>query len=179
MANTAFDKHAEFCERYMQEVHKAVYTLFREGPTQKALDHAGEFYKLREQYAAWLTDEINEGLFPFEQALRSLGADKGYIETTTNLPQYGDLRLKKIHKVFEDFKRILTVGEGERPDPNIATESVKKKIRSILGIEELVQLRRGLISEAIMALESHSKGFNRTRGSSGPAKPSRLSDGAG
>ena len=55
MASKAFDKHSEFCEKYMAEVHLTVGTLFREGPTQKALDHASNLVRLKSQYSAWLT----------------------------------------------------------------------------------------------------------------------------
>jgi hypothetical protein len=37
MANTAFDKHVAFCEKYMKEIHDAVQTLFREAETPEAL----------------------------------------------------------------------------------------------------------------------------------------------
>jgi hypothetical protein len=66
MANTVFDRHVEFCEKYLAEVHQLVVTLTREGPTQKALDHAGNLYSLRIEYTAWITPEI-------DQKLKSLG----------------------------------------------------------------------------------------------------------
>ena len=154
MANVAFDKHVEFCETYMQEVHETVVTLYREGPTVSALSHASELNKLRQKYAAWLTDAINEKLFPFEQALRSLGADKEFISTTTGHPQYNEGRTEQIHKMYDDFKRLLTIDEEKERDPEIAVESVKKKVREILDIEDLVQLRKALISEARSSLKN-------------------------
>ena len=163
MANVAFDKHVEFCEKYMQEVHKTVVTLYREGPTTKALNHAGEFYLLRQEYAAWLTDEINEKLIPFEQALRSLGAEKGFITDTTGHPEYNEGRSEKIKKIFDDFKRLLTIDVTKPPDPEIAVEVVKKKVREILDIEDLVQLRKALISEARNTFETHNNSLNQGR----------------
>lgn len=148
MANVAFDKHVEFCEIYMQEVHNTVVTLYREGPTEKALEHAAELHLLRQEYSAWLTDEINEQLFPFEQALRSLGVNEQFIKTTINSKPHQESRSKKIDKVYEEFKRLLTIDDGETPDPEIAVEVVKKKVRNILDIEDLVQLRKALIKEA-------------------------------
>lgn len=150
MANVAFDKHVEFCEKYMSEVHETVSTLFREGPTVEALNHADKFHLLRQDYAAWLTEEISSNLFPFEQALRSLGADQGLINHTNDQ----DLRSKHIEKVFADFKKILTIERGKEPDPEIATEEVKKKVRKILDIEDLVQLRKRLIEEAKNAVRT-------------------------
>lgn len=44
MANVAFDKHVEFCEEYISEMHKTVSTLFTEGPTELALNHAANLY---------------------------------------------------------------------------------------------------------------------------------------
>lgn len=43
MANMVFDKHVEFCEKYMMEVHETVRTLFREGPTKEASTHVAKF----------------------------------------------------------------------------------------------------------------------------------------
>jgi len=148
MANVAFDKHVEFCEKYMKEVHDTVLTLFREGPTAKAMEHANLFHLLRQEYAAWLTDDINNELFPFEQALRSLGADEHFIESTRTSEKHGEVRTKKINHVFDEFKKLLTLEEGADPDPEIAVEAVKKKVRNILDIEDLVQLRKSLITEA-------------------------------
>lgn len=154
MANVAFDKHVEFCEIYMKEVHNTVVTLYREGPTEKAMNHASEFHALRQEYAAWLTDEINEQLFPFEQALRSLGANEHFITKTINVEQYQESRSKRIDKVYDEFKKLLTLDEKDKPDPEIAVEAVKKKVRGILDIEDLVQLRKSLISEAIKAVRT-------------------------
>ena len=154
MANVAFDKHVEFCGKYMIEVHDTVTTLYREGPTEQALGHAGKFHLLRQEYAAWLTDEINENLFPFEQALRSLGANEGFINNTRGNERYSEQRSERINEVFADFRRILTIEEGKEPDPEIATEAVKKKVRKILDIEDLVQLRKRLIEEAINAINT-------------------------
>ncbi len=80
MASKAFDKHSEFCEKYMEEVHLTVQTLFREGPTQKALAHASNLVQLKSRYSTWLTKAILEGLVPFEAALRKIGASSYLVE---------------------------------------------------------------------------------------------------
>jgi len=148
MANVAFDKHVEFCEKYMREVHDTVTTLFSRGPTEDAINHATNFHNLRQEYSAWLTDEINEKLFPFEQALRSLGASEQFVKNTTGSKQHHEQRSKHMDKAFEDFKTILSIDEDKEHDPVIAVEAVKKKVRDILGIEELIQLRKHIIREA-------------------------------
>lgn len=47
MASTAFDKHVAFCEEYVAEVLSALRTLFREGPTQEALDHSDRLLQIK------------------------------------------------------------------------------------------------------------------------------------
>ncbi|MPX92090.1 hypothetical protein [Salinivibrio sp. VYel1] len=79
MANSVFDKHVEFCEKYLAEVHQTVVTLTREGPTKEALYHAGKLYTLRIEYTAWITPEIDEKLMPFEKAVRNIGAKSGLV----------------------------------------------------------------------------------------------------
>lgn len=152
MANKAFDKHAEFCEKYMKEVHNTVSTLFRKGPTREALDHASNLAKLREEFAAWLTEDIGGKLSPFETALRELGAMQGFVQDTIDDAAYKQQRPKVIKKVWEIFSGVLTL-QGEKPDDQTAVESVLKKIREILDIEKLINLRKGLIREASAALE--------------------------
>ena len=152
MANRAFDKHSEFCERYMKEVHNTVTTLFRDGPTQKALEHARELVNLRQEFAAWLTEDIGKNLFPFEQALRDLGATHGFVQSTSGAAGYEQQRSRAVEKVWQEFNKVLTL-QGEKPDDQAAVESVLKRIREILDIEKLLNLRKGLIREASAALE--------------------------
>lgn len=65
MANVTFDKHVEFCEKYMEEVDSAIGTLYRKGTTKEALPHANSLYALRREYSAWLTEGIGIQLSPF------------------------------------------------------------------------------------------------------------------
>ena len=156
MANTAFDKHVEFCEEYMKEVHETVSTLFREGPSKGALNHAANSYKLRQKYAAWLTEEINANLEPYEKAVREIGAWSGFVESAANSPQFAEKRSQKIDKIYEKFVDVLGLESGERIEETYAVESVKKRVREILGIEELTKIRKYLIREAVDALEERT-----------------------
>lgn len=155
MANVTFDKHVEFCEKYMSEVDSTVGTLYREGTTKEALVHAGNLYNLRRKYAAWLTEEIGNQLAPFEDALRKIGAWQGYVESTSGHAGYAEKRIEKINFVHHTFCKVLDIGGGEESndyaeeiDKFISEEVVKKRIRQILDIEDLVRLRKGLIREA-------------------------------
>ncbi|MBU1864071.1 MAG: hypothetical protein KKH94_10445, partial [Candidatus Omnitrophica bacterium] len=51
MAQVAFDKHVEFCEEYMKELHETVSTLFERGPTDKVMKHVSNFYELKHKYS--------------------------------------------------------------------------------------------------------------------------------
>lgn len=95
MAEVAFDKHVEFCEKYLKQVHEAVFTLYKDGPTPEAVNFGNGLYRLRLEFSAWLTEEINNELFPFEQALRELGAKEGFIRQTVGVEQYAQARLEQ------------------------------------------------------------------------------------
>lgn len=153
MANVTFDKHVEFCEKYLEVVHEAMHTLWREGPTEKAVDLGNKLYTLRLSYSAWVTEEMGNELFPFEQGLRTLGAGQAFINQTINVPEYGEHRSKKISEVHSDMMKILGIKkENENEvEAEIAIELIKRKVRKMLGIEELVNLRTKLIQEAINA----------------------------
>ena len=152
MANAAFDKHVEFCEKYMKEVHDAVSTLYREGDTPAALDHANKLYRMRQDYATWLTDRINVDLDEFESALRKLGADAHFIRSTTGQEGYAEQRSLRIDRNFELFDRILGLGNRENIHEKSMVEALKTKVRAILGIEELTKLRDHLIKQASNAI---------------------------
>lgn len=152
MASKAFDKHAEFCEKYMAEVHLTVGTLFREGPTQKALEHASNLVQLKSQYSAWLTKGILDGLVPFEAALRRIGASSYLVDAIRST---GDsARLKAIEEMYKVFKEVMALGEtnahsSDRID--ITIESVEHRLRAVLGIEQLTAIRQRLIDQALAA----------------------------
>jgi hypothetical protein len=148
MANTAFDMHVDFCEKYMDEIHKTFHILFREGDTPKVLEKAGNFHQLRDDYAVWLTEQIDENLGNFEQALRNLGASAKFIKDTRGDSQYSSERTLHINGNFTLFDEILGFDSKKEINEEYAIKSVKKKLRLILGIEELTGLRTHVIKEA-------------------------------
>ena len=156
MANAAFDKHVEFCEKYMSEIQNATDTLFREGETPDALSHAGTLYKLRQNYAVWLTDEINSNLEKFESALRKLGANAQFVRTTINDERHAEQRNIRIETAFTLFHEIMGWDKEKEINEDYAVESIQKKVKSILGIEELTGLRKHLIDEASKVLTQNT-----------------------
>ncbi|MEJ1463348.1 MAG: hypothetical protein RPU15_08735 [Candidatus Sedimenticola sp. (ex Thyasira tokunagai)] len=152
MANTAFDKHVEFCEKYMAEIHAAVSTFFQEGDTAAALNHARNLHELRLNYAVWLTDNINEKLSKFEAAIRKLGAGAHFVNSITGSANHAEKRTIIIEQNHELFLEILGIDKNKEINKEYAVEAVKKKVRAILGVEELTGLREYLIYEATKAI---------------------------
>jgi hypothetical protein len=65
MATVAFDKHIEFCEEYVKEVYKALDILIQDGTAEEPLDPR-RFSRIREKWALWLTNEMENKLDKFE-----------------------------------------------------------------------------------------------------------------
>lgn len=154
MAEVAFDKHAEFCEKYMDCIHEMMRTLYRHGNTPKALDHAAKFHVLREDYATWLTNEIDEKLEVFEQAIRKLGAEAEFIKNTSGLEEYAEQRSMMINSSYKLFREVLGIEADENTPINEehAIKAIKGSLRNILDTEELTSLRKYLIKEACNVL---------------------------
>ncbi|MBQ4682075.1 hypothetical protein [Aeromonas dhakensis] len=160
MANSVFDKHVEFCEKYLAEVHKTVVTLTREGPTREALEHAGNLYLLRVEYTAWITPEMDEKLMPFEKAVRDIGAKSGLVGALSGAESRDDTRAKALEEMFDVFGNLLGIGEVNIKDENATVVAVKNRVREILQVSQLVLIREYLINRASSA--TTSKALQRT-----------------
>ncbi len=147
MAKVAFDKHVEFCEKYMEEVHKTIKTLWQEGPTEKAMVHSRKFQSLRMEYATWMTEKITAKLVIFEDKLFSIGSKTRLSERTKN----GGVWEKAYKEADDAWDAVLgqLIDKEKSVDENVAIESVKEKIREILGVDELTELRGLLIQKAV------------------------------
>ncbi len=148
MANTVFDKHVEFSEKYLAEVHELVVTLTKEGPTQLALDHAGKLYSLRIAYTAWITPEIDKKLFPFEQAVREIGAKSWLIKALSGAEGKNEERKKAVNEMFDTFSSVMDISEREVKDEDATVVEVKNRVREILQVNELISIREYLIHRA-------------------------------
>lgn len=147
MAVVAFDKHAEFSEKYLKEIRVSMPILFREGPTTEALDFAERLRDIRLDYSAWVATETKEALWPFEKALRTVGINKYILKDTP----IGDRRNRLVDEAHELFAKILEMKNEE----DTAEEGVSKavsKIQGLLGVNELTKLRRNVLREANKSL---------------------------
>jgi hypothetical protein len=149
MANKAFDKHIEFCEAYMGELQSTFYNLFKNGDTEEAIQYANKMFAIREKYAIWLTKEINEQLEAYEKLIRKLGASAHFIDITRESSSHAEQRSLHIDSNHELFARLMGVNSNENEiDHGKAIEGAKIKIKAILGVEALTQLRSELMQHA-------------------------------
>lgn len=161
MANVAFDKHVEFAEEYVKEAQETLRTLFREGPTAEMLKHSGELYAVQEKYVVWLTDSIEQELEKFESALRKIGAAAHLEDHAGDMPGKG-ARIEEMYKTFAEVIGEKTMGsdewEGEKLSEDRAVSMLIRRLRSILGTEELTQLRRAIVTKAAADSNVKDKG---------------------
>jgi hypothetical protein len=153
MANTVFDKHVRFSEEYVAEVQRTVDTLFKQGPHEKALEHASNLQEVRREHATWVTQAMSNKLMEFEQEVRIIGAKAHFVEVTTgNAAQavqrsaaIDDLETR-MEKLLPEFFNKTFVEGGNSP-----TQTVER-VRGMLGVNELVELRTKLIVRAHKAI---------------------------
>jgi len=151
MSEVAYDKHVLFCEEYIDRVQAGLQELYREGPSKSTMFIGRDLVNVRQKHSAWLTIEIETSLKPFEQALISIGAKHGLLESES-LP-VGELRNKVVKEVYGSFGLILG---SEKPiteeDSDIQVDKTIEKIRNILGITILTKLRLKAVDVAINRL---------------------------
>ncbi|MDA8159787.1 MAG: hypothetical protein M0T76_03575 [Desulfobacteraceae bacterium] len=153
MANTAFDKHVQFCEEYAIEAHKALSTLFKEGPTEKVIKHSLALHEIQQKYAVWLTTEMEKELDNFESTLRNIGADAIYVYRSPQEPERQE-NIKSMYKTFAQAIGSKLLGsdkwDGDNITDELAVAGLIRRLRNILGIEELTKLRETIVSKTIL-----------------------------
>ena len=74
MAIVAFDKHICFCEEYVKEMSEALRSLIEDGSIEAALD-VTRFFRIRQKWALWLTQEMENELDQFERNFTLMGGE--------------------------------------------------------------------------------------------------------
>ncbi len=154
MANVAFDKHAEFCEKYMSEVHDTVGDLLRHGPrSPKVKEHLYGLISLKKEYAAWVPKDVAQRLEPFENKLSEMSAQAGIVEDYQDQP--GQEKTNALRAMHAVYRSVLGMEKPDATidDQEITAEDIKERVRSILGINELTKIRKLLVSGATKFLE--------------------------
>jgi hypothetical protein len=151
MANVAFDKHVEFCEKYVAEMNLTLTTLHMEGPSQKASEHAGSLQKIRVTHTLWLSTEIQGRLAKLEFALRAIGVYERHVNNYVS----ADGRSERIKELFTVFMKVIGEAEweGKVLPQETAIPTMIESLRKVLGITELTELRSTLIGRAVSQLK--------------------------
>lgn len=152
MANTVFDKHVEFSEEYVAEVQRTIDTLVREHANAEAMTHANALYAIRRRHATWVTLGMSKQLETFEQTLRRMGARAHFLDVTTDSEKYKEKRDAAIDEIFSTFEDVMPQLFQRDGEDGIAIESIIQRVRCMLGIEELVEMRGLLIKRAHTSL---------------------------
>src|SRR3989344_5017640 len=137
MADVVYDKHAKFCEEYIERIQKGFQELLRDGPSRNAMIIGSELVNIRQKHSAWLTQEIEKKLKPFEQTLIKIGAKDGLIQHL----QVGESRNKVIDEVYKFFGLILGHEKASnKEEAEVSLEQNIENIRDILGVNILTEL---------------------------------------
>ena len=149
MAKLAYDKHALFCEDYLEVVNDFLSKLWQIGPAPNVMEFAIKLSSVRSKYAAWLTDEIEKGLYPIESKLRRIGAGSQVIQS---MPVGAD-RNRIIDEIYDAFGLVTdTLPTGNSTEDEAAgAAAVTEHIRTLLGMQNLTELR---LKSAEVALKS-------------------------
>ena len=106
MAIVAFDRYVEFCKEYVDAMSNALM-LIQQGTKVKPLD-PGDFFRIRQKWALWLTKEIEIKLDRFEQNIPKIGAEAPGYEPG-GVPGLGISGLNEsiIKTVIADLREVL------------------------------------------------------------------------
>lgn len=146
MANVAFDKHVLFSEEYTATAYGAMATLFRRGPHEEALVDAGALSDIRIKWAVWLAPEVIAELGKFEGALRTIGANAGLLRALRD----DEDRTEAIAQAYGTLAEVMgfETWQGKALTRELTVEKVVEKLRKVLGIGELTNLRSELVERA-------------------------------
>jgi hypothetical protein len=146
MAKVAFDKHVEFAEKYISTMQTGLDELFRSRRPEEGEKFLRKLVDIRLAHRAWITDDIEAKVTPFESALSQIGKIKigGGVH-----PQ----RDYDVDELYQFFSRALGFDEEGQVDDAIASRRIISHLRDLLEVRQLIQLRREIVQAAIDALE--------------------------
>jgi hypothetical protein len=156
MANVAFDKHVLFSEAYTAAAYRAMDTLFRRGPHQDVLRDVLTLAEIRTTWTVWLTPVMTTELGKFETALRKIGANALVMETLRDVDSPNEeTRIRAVKEAHQTFAEVVgfDTWEGKPLTKEYTVEAVVEKLRKVLKITELTELRTDLIERSSETLK--------------------------
>jgi hypothetical protein len=153
MANIAFDKHVQFSEQYITRMQQGLTQLFKSGPPGDSLKFCSDLTDIRLSFRAWITEDIEARVMPFEDALRQMGAKKIALEGLRPGPD----RTRVVNEMFKVFSDVTGVNGEDPIDETLAPRRIMSHLQDLLGVRQLSRLRQAVVQSAIGALEKNSK----------------------
>lgn len=153
IAEVAYDKHVLFCEEYIQRIQNGRKELFRDGVSLETINIGAELVQIRHKHSAWLTDDIENNLKPFEQVLIEIGANENYLRRTAS-EDMNDERRRVIDKIYRSFGLVMGHEKpGNEEEEGLHVDKIIDKIRDILGIKAMTKMRIRATEVALERLE--------------------------
>lgn len=149
MANVAFDKHVQFSEMYISRMQLGLTQLFQTGPPGESLKFCSDLIDIRLSFRAWITEDLEAKVMPFEDALRQMGAKEIALK---ELPP-GPKRTQGVNEIFQVFSDVTGFKYEDHIDEKIAPRKIMSHLQDLLGVQQLSRLRRVVVQAAIDTLE--------------------------
>lgn len=153
IAEVSYNKHVLFCEDYIDRVQKGRKEILKDGSTPETMNIGADLVRIRQKHSAWLTDDIENRLKPFENALIKIGAGENYLRRSSS----EGIDDKKREKIDDLYRSLGLVLGHERPlndeEANVRIDAIIDTIRDILGIKAMTQLRLKAMEVALKRLE--------------------------
>jgi hypothetical protein len=147
MANVAFDKHVEFAERYISTMQTGLEELFRSRRPEEGENVLKKLADIRLAHRAWITDDIEDKVTPFESALSEIGK----INVGGGAHPQRDY---DVDQLYQFFSRALGLsGRGPAGDDAIAARRIISHLQDLLEVRQMIHLRREVVQAGINALE--------------------------
>jgi len=147
MAGVVYDRHVAFCEAYLSRTTEGILNLVSTGPSKDALALSSDLAGIRFKHAAWLSDDVERKLLPFENALRRIGALDGYIPSVTQ----EQARNRLVKEMYDSFGIVLGLDKPlTEEQAQTASSRIFDHLRDLLGISQLTKLRQLATEEALI-----------------------------
>jgi hypothetical protein len=153
MANVVFDKHVQFSEQYISKMQQGLTELFSKGPPGDSLKFSSNLADIRLSFRAWITEEIETKVMPFEDALRQIGARKFTLEDLSP----GKERTRIVAEMYKIFSDVTGLNLDSHVDENIAPRKIMNHLQELLEVLQLIRLRRAVVQAAIKTLEREKR----------------------
>lgn len=152
MAQIAFDKHVDFCEQYVAEAHRGLQNLFEKGPNEEALTYSRKLGRIRQDFALWLTDQIEKDLAPFEKSFAKIGSGATVLQRAQRMQARPEsLPPNLINEMYRELAGVMGFPQwqGEEITDDVAVSNLVHILRRILGTESLSNIRAHLLKKAL------------------------------